>query len=95
MRVRLRFKVPPAPDRIVPKQHLTGLAQCVTKDQKDKRVLAHLATFYPADILTARGGRTPIPVLIFEQPGVELADHIVLALLVLQRQDYPQPMISD
>ncbi|GJE98172.1 hypothetical protein PsYK624_143940 [Phanerochaete sordida] len=69
--------------------------KCVTKDLKDKRVLAHLATFYPANVFAARGGATPMPTLTFEQPGIELMDHIILSILVLQRQDYPQFTSSD
>ncbi|GJE98176.1 hypothetical protein PsYK624_143980 [Phanerochaete sordida] len=69
--------------------------QCVTKHRKDQRVLAHLATFYPADLFAARGGTAPMPTLTFERPGVELVDHIVLSILVLQRQDYPQYTASE
>lgn len=36
-----------------------------------------------------------MPVIVFEQPGLHLAEHILLSALVLQRLDYPLPNVVD
>lgn len=68
--------------------------KCLLRDKQGRTVLAHLATYQPSNYLTAREGIPAMPSLVVEQPGVDLIDHIVLSLLVLQRQDYPLPPVS-
>ncbi|EKM53721.1 uncharacterized protein PHACADRAFT_211384 [Phanerochaete carnosa HHB-10118-sp] len=64
--------------------------KCVTKDS-GKSILAHLATFYPANMSSARGGTIPMPSLVIEHAGAGFGDHVLLSILVLQRHDYPSP----
>lgn len=85
-----------APESVLgPRDAFMGIQfKCVLKDSKDK-VIAHLATYNPAGLLSAREGIAPMPSLLVEQPGLDLADHIILSLLILQRQEYPLPVRCD
>ena len=66
--------------------------KCVIKAQGSKKILSQLATFRPSDGLSARVGTSPMPYLAIGQAGLGLVDHILMSMLVLQRQDYALPV---
>lgn len=72
---------------------LIGL-KCVAKHATSKRILSHLATFYPANGLSAREGTSPMPSLVIGQDGIDLVDHILMSILVLQRNEYALPVVE-
>ncbi|GJE98178.1 hypothetical protein PsYK624_144000 [Phanerochaete sordida] len=85
----------PDTEDVVPGRSVRLCFKCTARDLKfPSQVLAHYATFYPSGILSAREGITPMPSIVFEQPGLRVTDHILLSVLVLQRYDYPCPSAS-